>query len=207
VGGLSTDFGPSLAWRYQFWDEIALFLSPVPSSALGFPLPGSCGFHHVRIPARSRFESLANVPGHPREVMVCGGFWGLGGLDDVARRLARGVADVTIHVVCGDDERLRQEVSAAFAGTPRVVAHGALDDLSPVMARCASVVTKPGTASLVEAHAAQRKLFLLEGLPVAERYNAAYAMAHFDAERFSPKGFRRGLESRESPVRQRGPGP
>ena len=48
------------------------------------------------------------------------------------------------------------------------------------------MVTKPGIATLLEAHAAGRKIFLVKGIPVSEDNNARYALRHFGAEWFNP---------------------
>jgi hypothetical protein len=55
------------------------------------------------------------------------------------------------------------------------------------------VITKPGMGTLLEARAAQRKIFLIKGIPVAEANNARYALEHFDAEWFSVAAFARWL--------------
>jgi hypothetical protein len=52
------------------------------------------------------------------------------------------------------------------------------------MRECAVLVTKPGISTLLEAHAAGRKIFLLRGMPVAEDNNARFAIRHFGAEWF-----------------------
>jgi UDP-N-acetylglucosamine:LPS N-acetylglucosamine transferase len=63
--------------------------------------------------------------------------------------------------------------------------------LAPLLREAGCVVTKPGISTLLEAHAAGRKIFLVRGIPVAEDNNARYAARHFGAEWFEPGAFRR----------------
>jgi len=55
---------------------------------------------------------------------------------------------------------------------------------------CASIITKPGFSTIVEAHAAKRTLFLLKGMPVAEDHNAKYAISHYDAQWYNLRVFK-----------------
>jgi len=64
-----------------------------------------------------------------------------------------------------------------------------IPSLHPLLRVCASVVTKPGISTLLEAHAAGRKIFLLKGMPVAEDNNARYAVERMGAEWFTLEGF------------------
>jgi hypothetical protein len=63
--------------------------------------------------------------------------------------------------------------------------------LHPLLRACASVVTKPGLGTILEAHAAGRKIFLLKGMPVAEDNNAHYALEQMRAEWFTLERFLR----------------
>jgi hypothetical protein len=60
--------------------------------------------------------------------------------------------------------------------------------------KCGCVITKPGMGTLLEAHAAERKIFLFKGMPVAEANNARYAVSNFGAEWFSLSSFRNWFE-------------
>ena len=61
----------------------------------------------------------------------------------------------------------------------------------PSLRECASVITKPGISTLLESHAAGRKIFLLKGMPVAEDNNARFAVEHFGAQWFDVETFKR----------------
>ena len=88
--------------------------------------------------------------------------------------------------------KLRDRMSRIFDQS-RVVCYGQMSSLVGLMSECGSVITKPGISSLLEARAARRKIFLLPGLPIAERHNADYALRHFDAVWFQPRVFERWL--------------
>lgn len=77
------------------------------------------------------------------------------------------------------------------AGATRIRAYGVTPSLAPLLRECASIVTKPGISTLLESHAARRKIFLLKGMPVAEDNNARFAIEHFGAEQFEVKAFAR----------------
>ena len=96
--------------------------------------------------------------------------------------------DVT--VVCGQNSVAADRARRAFCGCPNVEVRGVVDSLLPFVARCGCIVTKPGISTLLEAHVARRKIFLLKGIPVAEDNNARYAVQHFGAEWFTRESFR-----------------
>ena len=180
VVGLLGEYGPSLGWRYVSWPQIDAFWSPVSRGDAGVPDGTDVEFATIDLPARREFESLADVPGERRRVLVVCGSWGQGPLRRVVGELLDVDPAVAVEVVCGDNEAARR--SCERLDGDRVIVHGEVESLGPAMARCGSVVTKPGIATLVEARAARRKLFLLRGMPVAEDHNARHAVAHFDAE-------------------------
>jgi hypothetical protein len=185
--GLSGEYGSSLGWRFVPWGAIARFLSPVPRAEIRFRLPDHVGFQGVALPARADHAALADHPGRREEVLVVCGSWGQGRLQRVASQLVAARPDVIVHAVCGENERARSALERD--GHDRVRVHGALPSLVPVLRRCASVVSKPGIATVVEAAAARRKLFLVRGMPVAEGNNLRYALRNLGAERYSRRSF------------------
>ena len=93
-----------------------------------------------------------------RAVLVVAGSWGVGGLQATWRALT---ADrrFTPVVVCGRDERLRQEVTALAAGAPgNSVVIGWTDQMPALMAACDALVENAGGLTSLEAMRA--------GLPV-----------------------------------------
>ena len=190
VVGLSGEYGTNLGWRFIFWRQMNAFLSPIPRRDNRFPIPAHVRFREIELPARQAYGRLAYVPGDPRSVLVVCGFWGQGPIERIVGELLTVEPALTVHAVCGENEVLRKALEASNKGRGNVHCHGEVDSLAPLLEKCASIVTKPGISTLLEAHAAGRKIFLLRGMPVAEDNNLRFAMEHFGAERFTSDRFR-----------------
>jgi len=191
--GLNAEYGPSLGWRYLFWEQIDSFLTPVRDAALPWGSTRPLQVTEIELPVNSRYRELARTAGHRNRTLLAGGYWGLGPLKRITRTLLRRSL-VRIHVICGENTDLQKQMSRCFDNERRVIIHGQLPSLVHVMAECGSVITKPGISSLLEASAARRKIFLLPGLPIAEGHNAEYALQHFGALQFTPKVFEEWLQ-------------
>jgi hypothetical protein len=194
VYGVLTEFGTNLGWKYIFWEAMDGFISPVEASTLNIGLPPNLPFHQLSLPARSEFGALASTLGSKRQCLVMGGLWGQGRMLQTVQTLLSSFPRVHIHVVCGENKRLQNTLANRFRHVDNLTIYGVLDSIAPVLSRCLSVVTKPGMGTLLEAQASRRKIFLFPGLPVAELNNARHAIAHFDAEWFSPASFGRWLD-------------
>ena len=195
IYGVLTEFGPSLGWRHIFWNEMDGFISPLQASTLRLPLPPQLVFKQLPLTARSSFFSLANVDASPHQCLLVGGLWGQGRMMRTLLQLTSHFGGVHVHAVCGDNTRLKRKMKEQFALESAVTLYGLQQSLQPLLARCGCVVTKPGMATILEAHAAGRKIFLFKGMPVAESHNAQYALDHFDAEWFSVPAFSKWLAS------------
>ncbi len=186
--GLSGEYGSSLGWRYVPWSAIQRFLSPVPRKEIRFPVPTTTAFEEVTLPVRREYEELAKIPGDPNQVLVVCGLWGQGPIDRLLAELRGLSADLTLHAVCGENAGLLRTVEDM--GDGQIQTHGVVPSLAPLMKRCGSVLTKPGIATLLEAHGARRPIFLIRGMPVAEDNNLRYALEHMDARMYSQDAFR-----------------
>ena len=191
IWGVGVEFGKNLGWRYQFWDQIDGLLSPVSRQATGVELPAGVRFVEIELPVRSGFRELAQNPASPDAVLLLCGAWGQGPLLRIAELLANAVPTLKIHALCGDNSKLYDAIARRFKNQPRVCAYRTIPTLHPLLKICASVVTKPGLSTILETHAAGRKIFLLKGMPVAEDNNARYAVEQMGAERFTLDGFLR----------------
>jgi UDP-N-acetylglucosamine:LPS N-acetylglucosamine transferase len=183
------EYGNTLAWRYVFWDVFDGFISPLEQAALTYPFPAGVSFVQIDLPARMEFYELADAPSGRNSALVICGYWGQGPIPDLVRRLLTVCRTLEVHVVCGENRALEEKTQREFAGRPAVRVHGVVDHLKPLLSDCGCVITKPGISTLLEAHAARRKIFLLKGMPVAEDNNARYAIAHFGAEWFGSQRF------------------
>ncbi len=192
IWGLLGEYGHNPGWKYNFWESIDGFLSPVSRQELRFQLPDHVQFVPIVLPARQSFCRLESQPGSKNHILLVCGYWGQGPIGKIIAILSAEYPDLHIHAVCGENTSMCREIEDRFGGSSRVHVHGVVDSLVPLMKKCAGIITKPGISTLVEAHAARRKIFLLKGMPVAEDNNARYALTHFDAEWFSWKVSRIG---------------
>jgi hypothetical protein len=186
VWDLLGEYGNNPGYQYLFWSQIEGFLSPLPREQLKLRLPARTAFVRIQLPARKAFYELAARPGSRDNLVLICGYWGQGAPGGTLCELRREFPRLKIHVVCGENKRLYDQISALSAS-----AYGVVEDFASLLSEAGAVITKPGISTLLEAHAAGRKIFLVKGMPVAEDNNARYAAAHFGAEWFSMEGFRR----------------
>ena len=193
--GLEAEYGPSLAWRYVFWEQMNGFLSPQPSKEVVYPFPASVDVRQVAIPVNEQFSALADHAGNKNSVLLTGGYWGLGRLFSITTQLAAAMPTMHIDVVCGENHRLHQRLVSRFGSSPNLRIFGVVDSMVPLTRRAGAVISKPGISTIAETQAARRQLFLLRGLPVAEDHNALYAVRHFGAQWFSLANLKRWYDA------------
>ena len=157
----------------------------------GIRLPENVQFYQIELPIREGFAELASSPGDPNSVLLISGAWGQGPLAEITRVLTTRRPGLTLHVVCGDNRSAYQEIQMRYAANAHVRPYETVSSILPQLRECGSVITKPGISTLLESHAARRKIFLLKGMPIAEDNNASYAVCHMDAEWFTPEAFDR----------------
>lgn len=191
VWGVLGEYGKNLGWKYQFWEQIDGFLSPVERRALGFHLHPHVKFINIELPARQEYYDIARSTGDVNSALLACGFWGQGPIAEVVEKLSRALPDLKIHAVCGENRRAYDDLRCRYENNPKVQAYEVTPSLAPLLRECASIITKPGISTLVESHAARRKIFLLKGMPVAEDNNARFATEHFGAQWFDVETFMR----------------
>lgn len=191
IWGVLAEYGKNPGWKYQFWEQIDGFLSPVAEETLDLNLPRRVQFFRINLPAKRAYYELAATGGDKNCVLLVCGFWGLGPFTKILRTLLGEIPGLKVHVVCGENTAAYEELRRVFGSNPNVSLFGTTPSLVPHLEQCASVITKPGISSLVESHAARRQIFLLKGLPVAEDNNARYAIRHFAAQWFDIDAFKR----------------
>ncbi len=179
------EYGKNLGYKYLFWEEINGFLSPIDKDKLGIKFPDKTKFVKINLPARREFYEIAAAKGDCNKVILVCGFWGQGPIAKIIKLLIKEEPCLKIYAVCGENDKLCKSVKAMFYNVENVKVCGIAESLAPLMRECAAIITKPGISTILEAHAAQRKIFLLKGMPVAEDNNARYAIKNFDAEWFS----------------------
>lgn len=197
VWGVLGEYGKNLGWRYLFWEQMNGFLSPVSRNALGFAPPDHVRFIKINLPARQEYHDLSSVEGDINSVLLVCGFWGQGPLVGVVKKLLIALPDLRMHVVCGENRNAYEQMQLLFKDNPGIQVYGVTPSLVPSLRECASVITKPGISTLLESHAAGRKIFLLRGMPVAEDNNARFAVEHFGAQWFDVETFKRWYMSQQ----------
>jgi hypothetical protein len=196
--GLLGEYGKSLGWRYLFWDQVDGFMSPVPEYQTGLSLPMHVQLVSIDLPARREYEDLAQSAPGATDVLVTCGYWGQGPFVRLVWAVRRALPRVRCHVVCGENRLARRLLESLFRDDPLLQVYGVVDGLVPLLRCSRAIITKPGISTLIEAHAAKRKIFLVPGMPVAEANNARFALQRFGAERFSAEKLRRCFEQSES---------
>jgi hypothetical protein len=191
VWGVLGEYGKNLGWKYLFWDQMNGFLSPVSRNALGFTPPDHVRFININLPARQEYHDLSSVEGDIDSVLLVCGFWGQGPIAGTVKKLSGAFPELKIHAVCGENKKAYENMQRLFDGNDRIQVYGVTPSLVPSLRECASVITKPGISTLLESHAAGRKIFLLKGMPVAEDNNARFAIENFGAEQFEVETFAR----------------
>lgn len=191
--GVLSEFGYTLAWKYVFWEVINGYISPIDKKELGYNFPKDLIYVKSDPVCRKRFYEIAAERGDTDKVLFIAGFWGqifykkaLTLLSGLLNEFPR----IKIIMICGTNEKLFDEARAKFRNDPRVKIHGVVNSTAEIMRECASVITKPGFSTIIEAHAAERAIFLMKGMPVAEDNNAGYAIAHFAAAWFTIEHFK-----------------
>lgn len=190
VWGVLGEYGKNLGWKYQFWEQVDGFLSPVERKRLGFELPDHVTFIKINLPARQEYRDLSSVKGDINSVLLTCGFWGQGPIAETAKKLSSALPGLRIHAVCGENRKTYEKARRLFKNNSKVQVHGVVPSLAPLLRECASIITKPGISTLLESHAARRKIFLLKGMPVAEDNNARFATDHFGAQWFGIETFK-----------------
>ncbi len=188
------EYGRNLGYRYLFWERICRVISPLDREKTGIKLPEHVEFLTAELPARRAYHELSMTAGDRKKLLLVCGFWGQGPMRDILGQILASFPQVEVAAVCGENRALYDSVLAEFGSDPRVRVYGVVDSLAPLMAECASIVTKPGISTLVEARAARRKIFLLKGMPVAEDNNARYAIENFGAEWYGADALRRWVD-------------
>jgi processive 1,2-diacylglycerol beta-glucosyltransferase len=196
IWGVLGEYGKNLGWKYQFWDEIDGFLSPVGRQMLGFQLADHVVFRKINLPARREYDEISAIRGDRNKVLLVCGFWGQGPMLKILRELSGALPDLKIYAVCGENGRAYEKIQAFFGNNSNIRACGVTPSLAPFLRECASIITKPGISTLLESRAAQRKIFLLKGMPVAEDNNARFATEHFGAQWFDIETFRKWYANR-----------
>lgn len=192
--GVLAEFGTNLGWRFIFWDSVNGFLSIMPREQLMINFPSQVLFKNMEMPCCKEFFDIAASKADKNNLLFVAGYWGqVSAFMAVVliKTLLREIPRLNVYAVCGTNEKLEKTMKSHLGSSDRVRIFGKVNSLIDLMSNCSSIITKPGFSTLVEAHAASRKIFLLKGMPVAEDHNAAYAIDNFSAEWYGIEPFKK----------------
>ncbi|SDC05900.1 processive 1,2-diacylglycerol beta-glucosyltransferase [Paenibacillus sp. UNCCL117] len=153
----------------------ALLRYGVPSSSVqvtGIPIRLSFSRAQDREQLRRRYGLEDGLP----TVLVMGGGHGLIGKELVAMiRTQHAAAPARYILVCGRNEKLRQQLEEEFADMRRhVTVVGFVDHIHELMAVSDLILTKPGGLTVSEALAMELPMLLYKPIPGQEQANASY---------------------------------
>lgn len=147
------------------------------------------------IPVSSAFETdvsraearrVLGLEEEGRLALISGGSMGASQIGAIARRLHDcGVAWRAV-IICGSNERLRDELTAGYGETFRIL--GQTDQMALYMKACDVYITKPGGLSSTEAACAGVPLVHMAPIPGCETLNRRY---------FTARGMSLALDSPE----------
>ncbi|MBP7088159.1 MAG: hypothetical protein KBB01_02530 [Candidatus Omnitrophica bacterium] len=190
--GLLTEFGKNLGWKYIFWEVIDGFFSPLSRKELSLIIPDNVRYFTIEPFCRLSFYNSSYIKGDINKVLIMAGYWGqifFYKIRNILNQILKELPQMQIVVVCGTNEKLFRKLRFYFESNQRVAVYGQLKSILEPMLECASIITKPGFSTIIEAFITKKAIFLLKGMPVAEDNNAKYAIANFDAQWFSIKNF------------------
>jgi processive 1,2-diacylglycerol beta-glucosyltransferase len=186
---LCTDVDPYWLW---VWEEIDIFMvtSQAAAGAVRRFAP-KADIHIVPPPVRPAFYRAPDqlsarrslgIPEDARCVLLMGGGWGIGPVEDVAGAL--GAAGVHVLAVAGHNAKLRaglERMRGAY-----VHPFGFTDRIPELMTAADAVITTPGATTCSEARVIGRHLVLLDVLPGHGRENLQHELELGDADGCGP---------------------
>lgn len=189
---LCTDAGPHSLWVH---DGIDLFLVTSAAAAASVhryvprarvcvvPPPVRPAFYRTLSQAAAR--SSLGVPADARCVLLMGGGWGLGPLENAARELAG--AGVHVLAVAGRNRQLAARLETLARGASRVHPFGFTGRIAELMIACDVVVTLPGATTCAEARVVGRRLVILDAMPGHGRENLQHELELGGADVSNPR--------------------
>ena len=188
---LCTDVDPYWLW---VWEQLDLFL--VTSQAgVGsvrrfapevkvqiVPRPVRPAFYEAPDQRAAR-RDLGLVPDADC-VLLMGGGWGLGPMEELARSL--GDAGIDVLAVAGHNGGMQQRLQRASAANGRIHPFGFTDRVPELMAAADIVLTTPGATTCSEARVVGRHLVVVDAFPGHGRQNLQYELELGDADGIGP---------------------
>jgi processive 1,2-diacylglycerol beta-glucosyltransferase len=142
----------------------------------------SAEFQTPRCPLQAR--QALGLPEEGRMVVVSGGGWGVGDVAGAVGELCRVPEVSAIVCLAGHNEQLRERLTSAFAGEPRVHVYGFTDRMPQLLAAADALVHSTGGVTCLEARATGTPV-VSYGLPVGHARLNTRAMAELELLRLA----------------------
>jgi processive 1,2-diacylglycerol beta-glucosyltransferase len=181
-----TDFTAHPFWAFPDVDRYFVASDAVASELAGHGVPAD-RIEVTGIPVDPRFarkigrdaaRARMHVPAKRPAILVMGGGAGVGPLSELANRLAALAPEPIVFVVCGTNDRLREEIQAlpgSRAGSIRAL--GFTDEIDVLLEACDAVVSKAGGLTTSEALVKRTPLVVFKPTPGQEVRNAKFLEA------------------------------
>lgn len=115
--------------------------------------------------------SMDVLPGHKHLIMMCGSM-GCGPMKNLLHELAERISnDWELSVICGNNKKLYDKLSAKYKGNKRIHIRGFVKDMGTMMDSADLYLTKPGGISVTEAQAKALPMVLIDAVAGCEEYN------------------------------------
>jgi len=119
-------------------------------------------------------QKLGLAPSHPHLLVMCGSM-GCGPMEKLTRLLNKQMdCDTELSVVCGTNEKLKQELQEKFDGEKNIHIYGFVEDVATLMDSADLYLTKPGGLSTTEAAAKGLPMVFVDAVAGCEEYNLRY---------------------------------
>ena len=131
---------------------------------------------YTRCDRKQAKENCGIDPTHKHIVMACGSM-GCGPMEDLSERIAPERGDtMELTVICGTNEKLRENMEKIHGGNPRVHIRGFVKDMPLLLDSADVYVTKPGGLSVSEAMAKGAFMVLVNAVGGCESYNLQHLL-------------------------------
>lgn len=142
---------------------------------LGIPVQRTFGVRRNQAEARQAL----GLPADGKLIMVMSGSMGFGPLGKVTAKLRKEYGTrLSIAVLSGSNEKLREKLKKQFAPYPNVFIIDYTDQVSLYMDAADLLLTKPGGLTSTEAAAKKLPLILTDPIPGCETMNASFFARH-----------------------------
>ncbi len=189
--GILTDFG---VHKYWISPHVDLYLVPTSEVRRRMVRLGvaESKIRVTGIPVDPHFASRGDrraervalgLSPHRPTVLVMGGNYGLGPLEDAVHALRRLSVGLQLVVVCGNNRRLLREMHRHFAEDRHVRVLGHTRAVHRLMDAADLLISKPGGLTTSEALAKGLPMVMIQPIPGQEERNAQYILRHGAAVR------------------------